>query len=145
MRIPRRVGQRIRRVQKALHRAGAVNSGEVTLHWTETTVPDGYLPDVETTGDGSVSTERSLEGLRAFIHYVNIHTTGYVRHARVEHGDVILDFMDDAPIDGKQSLRFLIDSKIYVQKDGGAELATSWDVRCNGVPVTRTVLVTLMK
>lgn len=126
-----------------LHRQGLLNSSPVTLRWTDTTRPPGYLPDLESTHAGSVVAERSEE-VSAFVHYVNIHHTGYSHFAQVKLGDVILDFPGDVALDGRASLRFEIGGKIYVQKDGGDELAASWDVRCGGVPVTRTVLVTLL-
>lgn len=120
-----------------------MNSGPVILHWTTAVRPPGYIADIETTHGPSVVTNHTLEA-QALIHYVNIHTTGYTRYAQIKQGDVILDFLGDAPIDDKPGLRFEIGGKIYIQKEGGDELAESWDVRCNGVAVTRTVLVTLL-
>lgn len=144
MRIPRNIGRQIARLHRQIHRSGALNSGPVTLQWrTTAAVPVGYLPDIETSAAGSTFTDHA-EVTTALIHYVNIHTTGYSRFAQVESGDVILDFLGDVEIDGKDALRFLIGGKVYVQKDGGDELASSWDVRCNGQAVTRTVLVSLL-
>lgn len=139
--IPRRIGNQIRRLHQRIHRAGALNSAPVILHWVTTTTPPGYLPDVETSGAGAVVAPHSLE-ITALVHYVNIQTTGYVRFASIKTGDVILDFLGDAPLDGKPGLRFEIGGIMHVQKDaGGDDLAASWDVRCNGVPITRTLVV----
>ena len=184
MQVPRRIGRQIQRIHQKLHRAGALNSEPIALRWTELAVPPGYLADVETS-PRPVATPR-VAIVTAFLHYVNIHTTGYTRYTQVRQGDVILDFPGDVDLENKPQLRFeiggqiilgdallagdgdpllagdggsiLTDSgdtipvasadmrggKIYVQKDGGDEIAASWDVRCNGQPVTRTVLVTLL-
>jgi hypothetical protein len=140
----RNIGPRLRRIHQRIQRSGSLNSGPVTLRWrTAASVPPDYLPDVETSAAGSTYVDHE-ELSHALIHYVNIHTTGYSRFAQIEHGDIILDFLGDMAIDGKEALRFIIGGKIYVQKDGGDELASSWDVRCNGIAVTRTVLVTLL-
>lgn len=143
MRIPRNIGRKLARAHASIQRSGVLNSEPVTLRWRTASAPAaGYLPDVESSGAAATFTDHS-EVVTALVHYVNIHTTGYVRHAQVETGNVILDFPGDVNLDDKPSLRFEIGGRIYVQKDGGNDLAESWDVRCNGVPVTRTVLLTL--
>lgn len=138
--VPRRIGNKIARIHRSLHRAGALNSEEIILRWAELQVPEGYIPDLETSPQPT-SVEMSKSEM-AFVHYVDIHTTGYTRFTQIRKGDIILDFPGDVQIDGKAQLRFEIGGSIYTQKDGGDELAKSWDVRCNGVAVTRTVLVT---
>ncbi len=144
MKIPRNIGRKISRIHQKIQRSGALNSEAVILHWRVSSLaPAGYLPDVESSAGGMTWQDQS-ESVTALVHYVNIHTTGYTRHAQVETGNIILDFLGNAAIDGKQDLRFEVGGKLYVQKDGGNELASSWDVRCNGVPVTRTVLASLL-
>lgn len=138
MRVPRRIANKIRRVQDAIHRAGGLNSELVEMRWTVEVAPDGYDPNIETSAAPVVS-EQVAEA-RAFVHYVNIQTSGYVKFAEVRNGDVILDFTGDVDIDGKKDLRFIIGGQVFVQKMAGKDLANSWDVRCNGVAVTRTVL-----
>lgn len=152
MHIPRSIGRKIHRLHQKIHRQGALNAEPVALRWTDLVFPEGYLQDVETSPQ-PVATPRVLI-VTALVHTVNIHTTGYTRYTQVRHGDVILDFLGDAPLDDKPHLRFEIGGvvanddmtggAIYVQKDGGDELAASWDVRCNGLPVTRTVLACLL-
>jgi hypothetical protein len=175
MHVPRNIGRKIHRLHKKLHRMGALNSEPVTLRWVDLTIPDGYLPDVETSPQ-PVSVPRAAV-TTAFVHHVGISTTGYTRYTQVRQGDIILDFPGDVPLDDKRHLRFEIGvhhpngippnvvrdtngvpvrsddghfvlhsdetiGQVFIQKDGGDELAKSWDVRCNGFPVTRTVLVT---
>ena len=142
MHIPRRIGRKVHRITQKLHSQGALNSELVTLRWSALTIPQGHNPHVETSPQPA-ATEQTQQ-TRAFVHYVNIHTTGYTKYTQIRQGDVILDFQGDVVLDNKPQLRFEIGGKIYIQKDGGDELAASWDVRCNGMPVTRTVLVTLM-
>lgn len=142
MHIPRNIGRKVHRLHKKIHGQRALNSEPVILRWTQLVTPPGYNPHVETSPQPT-ATEMSSPVV-AFVHYVNIHTTGYTRFAQVRQGDVILDFPGDVVLDDKPQLRFEIGGKIYIQKDGGDELAASWDVRCNGQAVTRTVLVSLM-
>lgn len=143
MNIPRNIGRQITRIQKQMHSRGLLNSSPVVIRWTVTQRSQNYVKDLEGTHGGSVPVEHT-ESKDAFIHYVNIHQTGYTHNAQVKQGDVILDFPGDVDLEGRESLRFEVGGKIYVQKDGGDELAASWDVRCGGVPITRTLLVTLL-
>jgi len=144
MSLPRNIGRKVDRLVRRTIAAGALNTGDITLRWRQRTVlPADFDRHLETSAAGSEVEERT-EVVKGFIHYVNIHTTGYTRHAEVRTGDVILDFPGDVEIDGREGLRFEIGGKTYVQKNGGAALAESWDVRCNNLPVTRTVLATLI-
>ena len=139
------IGRKLARFHARLHRSGALNSEPVTLRWrTASAPPTGYLPDVESSAGSAVTFTDHSAVVTALVHYVNIHTTGYTRYAQIEHGDVILDFLGSVALDDKPALRFEVGGKIYVQKDGGDELASSWDVRCNGTPITRTVLASLL-
>jgi hypothetical protein len=137
------LARRIQRKTQRLLKKGALNSGPVILRWRERSgSAPTFDPQLQVSKAGSTYTEKT-ETLKAFIHYVNIHTTGYTRHAEIKIGDVILDFLGDANLDGREGLEFEIGGNLYVQKNGGKDLAESWDVRCNGIAITRTVLVTL--
>ncbi|RYD50148.1 MAG: hypothetical protein EOP85_00160 [Verrucomicrobiaceae bacterium] len=139
----RNIGRRFARKFNRLLMGGGLNSCEILLRWRVMTgLPVDHDPHLAVSVEGAVHEDKS-EIARCFVHYVNIHTTGYTRHTEIQSGDVILDFPGDVSIDGREGLEFVIGGKIYVQKNGGKELAESWDVRCNGVPVTRTVLATL--
>ena len=147
MRIPRNIGRKIHRLHQKIHRAGALNSEKVLLRWTQLTIPTGHNPHIETSPQPTAAEQK--QEVFCFVHYVNIHTTGYTRFTEIKTGDVILDFIGDVAIDGKEGLEFEIGrvgntpGKLYVQKNGGKELAESWDVHANNQAVTRTVLVTL--
>jgi hypothetical protein len=141
--MSRSIGRRIQRQVNRLIQSGALNTGEVVLRWRESSgAPLDADPLLESTRSNVIWTDRSATK-RAFIHYVNIHTTAYSRNLEIKTGDVILDFPGDVAIDGLESLEFEVGGKLYVQKHGGRQLAESWDVRCNGLAVTRTVLLTL--
>jgi hypothetical protein len=144
----RNIGRRLSRKISRLIEKGALNSGDVVLRWRGVVdPPEDFDPHLQTSKSGTTYPELTATK-KAFIHYVNIHTTGYTKFTEIQTGDVILDFPGDVEIDGLENLQFEIadasgGSKIYVQKNGGKELAESWDVRCNGLAITRTVLVTL--
>lgn len=142
MGIERKIGRLIAQDLRRLAKNKGLNFGDVVLTWRVPSTPGpGYDPNLRGSGGAMSYPEQSLT-LRALIHTVSIHTTGFVKHAEVMQGDLILDFIGDAPLDGKEDLRFTIDGGHYVQKKAGGDLAKSWDVRCHGIPVTRTVLVT---
>lgn len=135
--------RRLARKMSRMLAKGDMNSGDVILRWRGVVdQPAGYDALLKVSKVGTLHPEMT-DTKKAFIHYVNIHTTGYTRFTEIKTGDVILDFMGDVEIDGLEGLQFEIGGKTYVQKNGGKDLAESWDVRCNGVPITRTVLVTL--
>lgn len=127
---------------------GALNTGPVILRWRERA--DGavaYDPNLAVTKEDAAFTAKS-DVVIAFIHYVAVGTTSFVRFSEVTAGDVILDFPGDVTVDGGkqldalEGLQFEIDGKPYVQKKAGDALAKSWDLRCNGVAITRTILIT---
>ena len=136
------LGNRIARKTDRLRQKGGLNSGPVILRWRTRAGGEDFDPVLDATNPAFTWQDQS-ETKKAFIHYVDIHTTGYTRNSEVKIGDVILDFSADVEIDGKESLEFEISGVLYVQKNGGEELARSWDVRCGDVLVNRTVLVTL--
>lgn len=145
----RNIGRRITRVMKRMHKNGIANSGPVVLRWRTRTGSSGsYDPHLQVSKAGTAYAEAS-ETKIAFIHTVNIHTTGYTRFSQIQTGDIILDFIGDVTIDGREGLEFEIGrvgntpGRLYVQKNAGDELAQSWDVHAGNQAVTRTVLVTL--
>lgn len=139
--LPPRLANRLTRAVRSVIASGSLNTSPVILRWRDPSAPEP-IPGIETSADPA-AVERTAE-VQALVHYVSIGSTGSSQFTKFEKGDVILDFPGDVDLDTKPDLRFEIGGKIYVQKATGTELAESWDVRCNGVPVTRTVLVTLL-
>ena len=142
MRVPRNLANKIGRVASRLIASG-LNTEQVTLHWRVTTYPTGYISDLETTHAGLTVVEKS-EVQPAFVHFVNIPTNGFIRHAEISIGDAILDFLGNVDLSSKPHLRYEFNGKMYVAKSSGTSLESSWDVRINGVPITKTVLVALV-
>ncbi len=144
----RNLGNRLRRKITRLIARDQLNAGDVVMRWRGVVAaPQNMNPNLQVSKTGTTYPELT-ETKKAFIHYVNIHTTGYTKNTEIKTGDVILDFPGDVVIDGRANLQFEIEAEdgsksIYVQKNGGDELAKSWDVRCGGIAVTRTVLLTL--
>ena len=130
------------RINRKTARIRAKVGEQIILRWRVRTGSGNYDPILDGSNPAFTWTDHSEEK-RAFVHYVDIHTTGYTRHSEVKTGDIILDFPAEVQIDDKESLEFEIGGVLYVQKNGGKELAKSWDVRCGGVAINRTVLVTL--
>lgn len=141
MGIEKKIGRIIARDMRRLAAKSGLNFGPVVLRWRVQSAPAaGADPHLQGSGGTQTFTETTVT-INALIHTVNIHTTGYTKFSEVKSGDLILDFVGDAPIDGKSNLRFEVGGISYVQKGTGKELAESWDVRCAGLPVTRSVLV----
>ncbi len=130
------------RINRKFNRLRSKVGENVILRWRVRSGSGNYDPVLDGSNPAFTWADHSEEK-KAFVHYVGIHTTGYTRNSEIKLGDVILDFISDVEIDDKQSLEFQIGGELYVQKNGGKDLAKSWDVRCGGVPINRTVLVTL--
>lgn len=135
------IGRKLRRKMARIAAKGGMNAGPVVLRWREGgSGAPAFDPELRAS-KSAVAWEEKSETKNAFIHYVSAGSTGYTRYAEVRLGDVILDFPELADIDGRADLQFEIGGEIYVQKKVGEDLARSWDVRCGGEPITRTVLV----
>jgi hypothetical protein len=130
------------RISRKSNRMRSKVGGDVILRWRARTGEGTFDPILDGSNPDFAWAERN-ETLKAMIHYVDIHTTGYTRFSEVKTGDVILEFDAGVDIDSKEGLEFDIGGVLYVQKNAGKELAKSWDVRISGVPINRTVLVTL--
>lgn len=101
-------------------------------------------PAIETDST-PLGTDKTLT-VNAFVHQVGQSSSGgdttiRQRYTEVQKGDIIIDFPGDVALDGKPGLIFSIGGLDYVQKAVGAAVAASWDLRCSGKPITRTVCV----
>lgn len=121
---------------------GRLNVVDVTLKWhVKGAVAAGYNSEIEATwGAAGVVTEQE-QTIKAFFHTVSVGTTTYQKYEQVEKGDVILDFIGELDLAGRGELRFVVDGKTYVQKDGGAEMAKTSDAWVDGIQIFRSVLV----
>jgi hypothetical protein len=134
-------GRKLTRTLKRVQRRRALNTEPVILRWR---TASGASPHANVNLPVSLAsttyTDHS-ETLYPFVHFVSIQTKSYVKFTQITEGDVILDFIGDVAIDGRLDLEFEIAGIRYIQKKTGDELSKSWDVRCNGVAITRSVLI----
>ena len=125
-------------VARVLGGAGPVKPTDVVLTWDEW--PSNNTPDAvdgSRTGTPTPATV-TLPGL---VHYVQLGTSQVRQFNEVEVGDLLLDFVGDAAIDGLRDLVFVVSGKPYVAKQIGEKLAQTWDVTVQGQQLFRTVLV----
>lgn len=123
-----------------------MNACDVILHWrTHVDPPPGFDPQLQPISNpGTIVEDGGLAEpttIRAFVHYVDIATSGFQRFQEVQGGDVILDILATTNLTGKPDLRFEIDGIHYAQKPLSRELAESWDVRMGDSAVFRTLLL----
>ena len=133
----------LKKAQQRMLARNELNACDVLIRYVATAPDTGYDPNLETSAPSAHAVEHSVI-MKAFVHTVNINTSGYVKNQQVRHGDIILDFPGEADFFGMSKVRFEIGDQTYVQKDAGGELLESWDVRCGGVAITRSFLVTLI-
>lgn len=131
----------MRKLVKKMAARGDMNAGPVIVKWRSQTGTPGN-PNRESSQADETWQDHEQE-YQAFIHYVSAGASTYQRHSEVQVGDVILDFPGNIDLRDKRHPQFIIDDSgtVYVRKDAGVELMQTWDVRCNGVPITMTLLL----
>lgn len=123
--IPPFAQAQIQRQVRQLLASNAANALTVTLHWRTRTYEPGYDPGDEDTHTLAEATARSLS-FRAFVHTIDHRNSAYQRFMELDTGVVMLDYVDDLELDGKEDCRFEIDGRFYVQKSVGKELLEMW-------------------
>jgi hypothetical protein len=135
-------GRKLLRTLKKVQRRRALNTEPVILRWRTASGASPHANrNLPVSLAGTTHAEHS-ETLYPLVHFVSIQTKSYVKFTEITEGDVILDFIGHVAIDGRLDLDFEIAGVRYIQKKTGADLAKSWDVRCNGVAITRSILIT---
>lgn len=120
--------------------AQRANTGTViTLSWLE--YAGGTVDPVTGARIGGTSVVHT-EMVTALIHQVS-GASALRQHVEVAVGDVIADLPHDVALDGKAGLQFLIDGRIYRQKQISGKLAQAWDVLVRGQRIDRAVLLEL--
>jgi len=122
-----------RRVKLNLSKDGT----SVILTWKS--YVGGTLDPVTQQHVGAVATDQTLT-IKAFVHSAGS-VSAVRQYAEIEVGDLIVDFAYDAPLDGKEALRFTIDGQQYEQKKVSQKLAKAWDVVQRNQRLYRTVLL----
>ncbi len=93
---------------------------DAVLHWRVVTRPLGYNPNSETSAAGG-TVENFTQEFRCLCYEID-RLSGYQRFAEIQTGDMILDYLADLALTGKEDPRIEIGGKFYVQKSAGKEL-----------------------
>ena len=110
------------------------------MHWREESAhPADYDPNDEDTHTQAVTNQQ--REIDAFVHYVNYSSTGQVRYAGIESGNVIIDIDSEIVVEELRDVRFEIKGKMYVQRRLGKEIAECFDVLAGDVIVGKTLLL----
>ncbi len=112
----------------------------VTLLMRWQVVTGGSVDPTTGMAEGGATSEESLS-LPALVHEVQPATRELRRFAEVETGDLIVDLAPDAPVDGKQALRFELGGRTYRPADTGTGLARHYDAQLAAGATFRTLLL----
>ena len=124
-----------RQVEQLLNSDGIVNTVTATLHWrTVTGRGEGYNPADESSAAGLTITPGSMV-FRAFFHRVDHRLSAFQKFLEVRTGDVILDYLTDLQLAGKDDCRIEVNGNYYVMKNASVELLEAWEV-ANGTEGT---------
>jgi hypothetical protein len=119
------------------------NAVTLVLRWAEFADTGGTDPNDESSLAGVTASQQALE-FRALVHVVDHRLAGWQRFMEVQTGDIIIDYLADLSLDGKQQVSVDYNGIAYVQKSASKELLESWDVGgpANNPGVFRTLLLT---
>ena len=120
---------------------GAANVVSATLLWRTVTRPAGYDRNDEDSAVGTVVVKGSL-AFNAFFHQVEHRLSGFQRFIEVETGDVILDYLEDLDLAGKEDVRVLVNGWLYAQKTASTALLETWDTVMENGGLMKSVLLT---
>ena len=129
-----------RRQHFAMIIASPDNGTAAVLHWREVTRAVGYNPNDETSAAGGAVVDQSL-AFRCLFYQVDARLSGYQRFAEIQTGDVMLDYLADLALAGKEDLRVEIGGRFYVQKTASKELLEFWDTQSSAGGVGRVLLL----
>ncbi len=113
---------------------------DAVLHWRVVTRPEGYNPNDETSAEGG-TVEAFTQEFRCLFYQIDARLSGYQRFAEIQTGDVMLDYLADLELPGKDDPRVEIGGKFYVQKTASKELLEFWDLQSSAGGVGRVLLL----
>jgi hypothetical protein len=126
----------------ALSQPDGINVVTAILHWRSVTGrPSDYDPADESSADGATVTPGSRP-FQAFFHRVDHRLSGFQRFVEVQTGDVILDYLEDLSLAGKEDLRIEVNGRMFVQKNASTGLLEAWDVEMDAGGTLKTLLLT---
>lgn len=111
------------------------------LHWRVETRPEGWDENDETSQAGGSVEDKEME-FRVLFHRVDHRMAGFQRHMEVSTGDVIIDYMADLALAGKEDPRIEVNGEFFVQKTAGAKLLEAWDAYMEHGGTMKTLLLT---
>ena len=114
---------------------------DAVLHWREVTRPLGWDPNDEGSGAGAEVSPETLS-FRALFHQVDHRLSGFQKFMEVQTGDVILDYVADLALAGKEDVRIEVNGRFYVQKNASTGLLEAWDAFTGHGGTLRTILLT---
>ena len=119
----------------------ATEGVSATLLWRTVVRPPDYDKNDEDSAAGAVVTKHKMT-FNVFFHQVEHRLSGFQRFIEVETGDVIIDYLAELSLEGKEDVRVLVNGQLYAQKTASSKLLETWDtVMANG-GMMRSVLLT---
>lgn len=119
---------------------GSEAAVDAVLRWRTVARPDGYDPNDESSADGGVVANEEL-AFRCLKHIVDMRLSGFQRFLEVQTGDVIIDYMADLALTGKEDARIEINGRMFVQKNASKELLEAWDCEMGNGGTMKTLLL----
>jgi len=114
---------------------------DAVLHWRAVTRPVGWDPNDESSDAGATVTPGTLS-FRALFHQVDHRLNGFQKFMEVQTGDVILDYVANLALAGKEDVRIAVNGRYYVQKNASAGLLEAWDAYTGHGGSLKTILLT---
>ena len=130
----------IRRRHFAMLIASPDTGTAAVLHWRTHTAPPGYVANDETSAAGGTVVAGTL-GFRCLFHQVEPRLSGFQKFAEIQTGDVMIDYLAELALVGKDDLRVEIGGRFYVQKTASRALLESWDTQSSAGGLGRTLLL----
>ena len=111
------------------------------LHWRSVARAVGYDANDESSASAGVVTHGEM-AFRVLFHRVDQRLSGFQRFVEVQTGDVIVDYLADLALTGKEDVRIEVGGKFYVQKNASAGLLEAWDCEMGSGGTMKTLLLT---
>lgn len=129
-------------IESLLATEGAANVVSATLLWRAVTRPLDYDRNDEDTAQAGTTVTPGTLDFQAFFHQVEHRLSGYQRFMEVQTGDVIIDYLADLALTGKEDVRVRVNGMIYVQKSASSALLETWDVVMGNSGLMKSLLLT---
>ena len=119
----------------------AAEGVSATLLWRTVVRPEGYDKNDEDSAAGALVTKHKMT-FNVLFHQVEHRLSGFQRFIEIETGDVIIDYLADLALEGKEDVRVLVNGHLYAQKTASSKLLETWDTVMAHGGLMRSVLLT---